>query len=107
MTEERQKSDTPRTDEAAYAVIEFDRNGAAYVAHHAVTRDFARQIERELEAARKDALRYRWLRDGCADSPISVWACFKNGRLEISGHQRAWLAGQELDDAITEWSGMK
>tara|TARA_R110002126_G_scaffold20793_1_gene76231 strand:+ start:144 stop:344 length:201 start_codon:yes stop_codon:yes gene_type:complete len=41
------------------------------------------QLERELAEARKDAERYRWLRDNSYSTPI-----------------RSWLAGDELDDNI-------
>lgn len=48
------ESDTPRTDAACAAPEPIYPR----LAH------FARQLERELTAAQKDAERYRWLRDG-------------------------------------------
>jgi hypothetical protein len=57
MTEERtpygDQSDTPRTDAQA------DRYGPQVPMSNIVTADFARQLERELAEARKDAERYR------------------------------------------------
>jgi len=49
-------SDTPRTDAAAVS-SEFVRREMDYYAHKFVLADFARQLERELAEARKDAER--------------------------------------------------
>jgi hypothetical protein len=54
------------------------------------------QLERELAEAKKDADRYRWLRDNSYNVQIGVYEWVeRDGR-----QQRAWLAGNELDDVI-------
>ena len=68
-------SNTPRTDVAQHNM------GSIVEPHYVVDADFARQLERELVGARKDAERYRWLRKGGIDHLL-------HGRL------------QELDDNI-------
>ena len=52
------------------------------------------KLERENEALRKDAERYRWLRDACCDANFGVYAN------AWDDHTRAWLDGRELDAAI-------
>jgi len=58
-------SDTPRTDEI---------NGRIQYNTHCYVEmaNFARQLERELQEARKDAERYRWLRDVGNDTWIPL-----------------------------------
>jgi hypothetical protein len=52
--------------------------------------------ERELAECRKDADRYRWLRDLSHSTPLGVYEwVMRDGR-----QQRAWLASYELDAAI-------
>ena len=55
-------SSTPRTDAAAIGfariLVDHDRHTTTEL----VEANFARHLERELAAARKDAERYRWLR---------------------------------------------
>jgi hypothetical protein len=53
----RKHSDTPRTDQELWVAHD------GYSSVGVVEADFARQLERELAEARKDAERYRWLRD--------------------------------------------
>jgi hypothetical protein len=48
----------------------------------------------ELEELRRDAERYRWLRDECGDSTIGAYQHPWDNR------RRAWLSGSELDAAI-------
>ena len=49
-----------------------------------------------IKELRKDAERYRWLRDNSYNTPIGVYEWVeRDGRL-----QRAWLADNELDAAI-------
>jgi len=55
-------SDTPRTD-AAVVSAEYIRREMDYYEHKFILADHARQLERELTAALKDAERYRWLRE--------------------------------------------
>jgi hypothetical protein len=53
-------------------------------------------IERELAEAKKDADRYRWLRDNSYNVQIGVYELVnRDGR-----QQRAWLASNELDEVI-------
>ena len=83
-------SDTPRTD------VEAEENGLNRV----VSADFARQLERELAEARRDAERYRWLRDEaihfvCHDGTDSPWVV-----LGKSAYECAPTCGGELDAAI-------
>jgi len=80
-------SDTPRTD--AEWTDDYYCNGY-------VSGEFARQLERELAEAKEDADRYRWLRDNSYNVQIGVYELVnRDGR-----QQRAWLAGNELDDVI-------
>jgi len=80
-------SDTPRTDA--------ERTDDYYCSGY-VPEEFARQLERELAEAKKDAERYRWLRDNSYNVQIGVYELVnRDGR-----QQRAWLAGNELDDVI-------
>ena len=93
-------SDTPRTDIAQHNM------GSIVEPHYVVDADFSRYLERELVEAReqlrlcnvdqlttaaklaeekKDAERYRWLRDDAQNT---------------MKQQRAWLASNELDDNI-------
>jgi len=56
-------STTPRTDAAkALAAIPFEAQECVLM-DEVVPASFARQLERELQEARMDAARYRWLRD--------------------------------------------
>jgi hypothetical protein len=59
----------------------------------------ADEIERllaENAELRKDAERYRWLRDNSHNTPIGVYEwVIRDGR-----EQRAWLVDTELDEAI-------
>jgi hypothetical protein len=58
--------------------------------------ELVEQLERENEALRKDAERYRWLRDNSHNTPIGVYEWVeRDGR-----QQRAWLGSNELDAAI-------
>ena len=52
-------SDTPRTDAESCWLFE----GLSEV----VTADFARGLERELDEDRRDAERYRWLKENASD----------------------------------------
>ena len=62
-----------------------------------VMRVLAGTEKNDAEALRKDAERYRWLRDGGADNTaIGVYEwCGSNGQ-----QRRIWLARQELDESI-------
>lgn len=53
-------SDTPRTD----AMMMASGGALDWLEHLRRTEHFARQLERDLTAAQKDAERYRWLRSG-------------------------------------------
>jgi hypothetical protein len=82
-------SDTPRTDALEDRCFE-QRTDIDEIFVH------ARQLERELAEAKKDAERYRWLRDNSYNVQIGVYEMVeRDGR-----QQRAWLAGNELDDVI-------
>ena len=119
-------SDTPRTDAAVHPTQLLRRaDGTSVEIVGAVT---CRQLERELAEAReelndrrkfayvveqaldgvkgdyveiivalrKDAERYGWLRDHAQNTLIGVYEWVeRDGR-----QQRAWLAGNELDDVI-------
>jgi len=104
-------SDTPRTDVAEHNM------GSIVEPHYVVDADFSRYLERELVEAReqlrlcnvdqlttaaelaeakKDAERYRLLRDHAQNTLIGVYEWVeRDGR-----QQMAWLAGNELDDVI-------
>ena len=82
-------SDTPRTDD--FENYYFDQG-----THVDEVFVYARQLECELAEVRKDAERYRLLRDHAQNTLIGVYEWVeRDGR-----QQRAWLAGNELDDAI-------
>jgi hypothetical protein len=72
-------SNTPRTDVAQHNM------GSVAEPHYVVDVEVAHDLERELAEARKDAERYRWLRDEAQNT---------------MKQQRAWLASNELDDNI-------
>lgn len=81
MTEERATygdrpaSDTPRTDEALRATMDI-AGRLGVLAERAALTDLARQLERELATAMKDAKRYRWLRSEHADrfrADVQMW----------------------------------
>jgi hypothetical protein len=79
---------TPRTD------AEESRADEYYEGTRVVTADFARQLERELSEAFKDAERYRWLRHGDNDEAV----------IRMSGNKRNnypfLLRNHELDAVI-------
>jgi hypothetical protein len=72
-------SDTPRTD-----ALHFGYKDDIGMQRHELL-DLALALERELAEAKKDAERYRWLRDEAQNT---------------MKQQRAWLASNELDDNI-------
>lgn len=74
MTEERQKSDTPRCDAKT-------GEHSTFFGVSMVPADFARQLERELAAARKDAERLDWCEAQWQDG-LHIEAC---GQGECSG----------------------
>ena len=76
-------SDTPRTDVAQHNM------GSIMEPHYVVDADFSRYLERELVAARKDAERYRWLRND------------KRGR-SLSVSSLEWTGSAELSDAAVD-----
>ena len=71
---------------------------AAYVAicdHLRTTPEGYRLVDQlEIEALRKDAERYRWLRDLCGDTSIGVY------EHPWDNTMRNWLANDQLDAAI-------
>jgi hypothetical protein len=92
MTEQRTKdtlSSTPRTDAEAYPAT-------SYGVLHVVSAGFARQLERELNEALKDAARYRWLKEQ------RRWLYNKPPTPGISIRWENYIAGDAnwLDDAI-------
>ena len=87
-------SDTPRTDAVEQGI---DSNDCR------AWRSVARQLERELTAARKDAERYRWLRQFGSRAAIYVGAD-KGKSMEIAQMQQ--LDGA-IDAAIEKEGGEK
>ena len=92
-------SDTPRTDAKVSQRKHAQLNGTDYV-----SADFARQLERDLSAARaecerlrKDAERYRWLRNESQsrDDEVPIVVIWK-----ANGHGQECCAKDELDAAI-------
>jgi hypothetical protein len=86
----RKMSDTPRTDIAQHNM------GSVAEPHYVVDVEVAQGLERELAEAKKNAERYRWLRDHAQNTLIGVYEWVeRDGR-----QQMAWLASNELDAAI-------
>ena len=104
-------SDTPRTDVAEHNM------GSIVEPHYVVDADFSRYLERELvEAreqlrlcntdqfttaaelaeARKDAERYRWLRDNTCNSSLYEHCGIEGCDIEVM------ISGEVLDAAIDE-----
>lgn len=88
ITRTSKELSTPRTD------AEESRADEYYEGSRVVTADFARQLERELSEALKDAARYRWLRHGDNDESV----------VRMSGNKRNsypfLLRNDELDAVI-------
>ena len=78
-----ERADTPRTNAAEHNM------GSVVEPHYVVDVDCSRQLERELAEARKDAERYRWLRDDERGRSLSV------SSLE-------WKNNSELSDAAID-----
>jgi len=89
-------SDTPRTDEAVTKFIKRTYTGAC----ECVDAEDMRQLERENEALRKDAERYRWLREFGARARIYVPAN-RGTEMEIATAEKLDSA---IDAAIKEQS---
>lgn len=60
-------SDTPRTDAAEHNM------GSVVEPHYVVDVEVARDLERELAGARKDAERYRWLRERHENTVMDIY----------------------------------
>ena len=71
-------SDTPRTDVAEHNM------GSVVEPHYVVDADFSRYLERELAEAKKDAERYRWLRDDERGRSLSVSSLEWKNNAELS-----------------------
>jgi hypothetical protein len=80
-----ERSDTPRTD-----AKERESTNCSPQLHAHYGWKFARQLERECEALRVDAERYRWLRDEYTSKPFD---------------ERTALRGDTLDEAIDKAIG--
>ena len=93
-------SDTPRTDTVATEGKLF-KEGWYSTLQDYVAADFARQLERELNALRQDAERYRWLRERLDDCAGNVYFKITDGNeddwVEIGQNSGAGLS---LDSAI-------
>jgi hypothetical protein len=81
-------SDTPRTDVAEHNM------GSVVEPHYVVDADFSRYLERELAEARKDAERYRWLRDNTCKSSLYEHCGIEGYDTEVM------ISGEVLDAAI-------
>ncbi len=63
-------------------------------------RDHIHAAADEIEALRKDAERYRWLRDDGDGPANAIAAAVAEGDNEHGGEYVSWLYGDELDAAI-------
>lgn len=96
-------SDTPRTHAIMAMVRKLDREALSHEYRIAMREGVEcgiEQLERELAEARRDAERYRWLRDEaihfvCHDGTDSPWVV-----LGKSAYECAPTCGGELDAAI-------
>jgi hypothetical protein len=81
-------SDTPRTNA-------FEHNmGSVVEPHYVVDVEVAHDLERELAEAKKDADRYRWLRDNTCESSLYEHCGIEGDEKEVM------ISGNELDDVI-------
>jgi hypothetical protein len=96
-------ADAIRNDEIFVHARQLERELAAAIASFNEERERAQregerviELQVKLAEAKKDAERYRLLRDHAQNTLIGVYEWVeRDGR-----QQRAWLAGNELDDAI-------
>ena len=81
-------SDTPRTDAAEHNM------GSIIEPDYVVNAAFSRYLERELAEAKKDADRYRWLRDNTCESSLYEHCGEEGCETEVM------ISGEVLDAAI-------
>ena len=82
-------SDTPRTDVAQHNM------GSVLEPDYVVDADFSRYLERELVLARKDAERYRWLRERHENTVMDIYN-------SISPEMKPELLDAAIDAAMKE-----
>ena len=82
-------SDTPRTDVAEHNM------GSVVEPHYVVDAEFSRYLERELVGARKDAERYRWLRERHENTVMDIYN-------SISPAMKPELLDAAIDAAMKE-----
>jgi len=80
--------DTPETDAAEHNM------GSIVEPHYVVDVEVAQGLERELVAARKDAERYRWLRDNNRNNSLYEHCGIEGEEAEVM------ISGEVLDAAI-------
>jgi len=88
MKEGDEMSDTPRTDIAQHNM------GSVAEPHYVVDVEVAHDLERELVEAKKDADRYRWLRDNTCKSRLYEHCGIEGYDTEVM------ISGEVLDAAI-------
>ena len=88
-------SDTPKTDSAAFS----PRTGNQW--EELVDADFARQLERELAEARRDAARYRWMKmTANPGQPYDIFAKMREAKHLLEVYNLFCTTHVEWDAAI-------